>query len=631
MLILFTIINVFTLITTKRFLNLINNPIFKSVEQFRESMHDNTNDELIDISSGYERINPNDPDYFYIPVFGSSDIHGHYYPEKYEIGTLNYSKGGLDYLGKYINIIKSEFNNNFIYLDAGDLFQGGTESTETNGTIIVDFFNLMNLSASAFGNHEYDRGRTFIENRLKESKYPYLATNIYDKAKKSKQVFGENHFTSKIYTFKVPNDKKKLFFSEELTEIKVGVVGLTKYMERHQIAGAGFEDVEFLDYKAELVKEVELIRKDEKVKAVLLLSHIGMQCGEKNNLTLNLYKPSDNQELCSKDSDLYKLIDTLEPNLIDGIITGHSHKEVHHWFKEIPIISPVNNGFYANILYLAFNKNKNYQLEKEKVRIEGPVPICERIFSKSIKCEYVKVSEVEKYGELIEYKFHNVKIEAENSLQPIHDKYDSMYKNYTEYICEVIGTDSILTIESNGSFYLGNFMADIQRYITGADISIISYGNLRTDWYPGKIPKFKVKDLQPFGNTFCTIYMNGNEIKKAIKILQKGFKKYYITSGLKQILSKDKNGEYYLSDIKFFDGYKESDLAPDKEYLIVTNSFLVNGGDDFYKVLKWYTPRELKCDNRLDADIIETYLRDQKIIDISKYMDEKNPRIRFIE
>ena len=40
---------------------------------------------------------------------------------------------------KYINIIREEFDNKMLYLDGGDLFQGGLESTITNGSIIVDY------------------------------------------------------------------------------------------------------------------------------------------------------------------------------------------------------------------------------------------------------------------------------------------------------------------------------------------------------------------------------------------------------------------------------------------------------------------------------------------------------------
>ena len=440
-----------------------------------------------------------------------------------EIGNATYTKGGLDYLAKYINIIRDEFQNRFLYLDAGDIFQGGTESTVTNGEIILDYFNLINLNGSTFGNHEYDENRAFIEQKVKDAKFPFLATNIFDKIKNTKQAFGQNHFTSEIYTFTAPNDNKS---KNENFQIKIGVVGLTLKMEKNQIHGKGFEEIEFLNYKEELISEANKLRKENNVNAVILLSHIGSGCGIGNNLTLNMYKPTDVQESCDEESDIYTLINSLDEGIIDGIVTGHSHREVHHWINNIPIISPINNGLYANIMYLAFDRKNNYKLVKDKIRIEGPLPICEKVFKKDNKCELINKIELNDYLPLVEYKFHNVKIEKDPILQPIHNKYDEIYKNYSEIICTVIGTDDILTIEKNGSFYLGNIIADIYRYVTGSEISIVSNGNLRTSWSPGKIPRYKIKDLQPFRNNFCSFKMNGDEIKKMINIIQNGKKSF---------------------------------------------------------------------------------------------------------
>jgi len=42
---------------------------------------------------------------------------------------------------------------------------------------------------------------------------------------------------------------------------------------------------------------------------------------------------------------------------------------VHNWVNGIPIISPVNNGFYANIMYLAFDRKNNYKLVKDQTKI----------------------------------------------------------------------------------------------------------------------------------------------------------------------------------------------------------------------------------------------------------------------
>ena len=611
----------FIIINSIKLDNIINNLKIKDT-----NINNKIEEDLFEITD-YELINPKDPNYFYLPIFSSSDIHGHFYEEEFEVGNLTYSQGGLDYLAKYINIIKDEFQNRFIYLDAGDLFQGGTESTITNGEIILDYFNINNVNASTFGNHEYDYSREFLENKVKNAKFPFLATNIYDLNKKTKKVFGENHFTSKVYRFKIPNNKNKNIEDE----IKIGIVGLSMEMLDNKITGKGYEGIKFLNYKEELIKEANNLRKDEGVNAVVLLCHIGIGCGQGNNLTLNMYKPTDTQEECSRDSDLYKIINEIDEGIIDAVVTGHSHREVHHFIRNIPVISPINNGLYANIIYLAFDRNNNYKIVKEHNRIEGPLPICEKIFKQSLKCDFIKEKELDDYLPLINYTFHNVKIEKDPILKPIHDKYDEIYDKYNEKICSIVGTDNILTIESNGSFYLGNIMADMESFVTGADIVVISYGNLRTEWKPGRIPRYKVEDLLPFGNDLCTFNMNGEEIKKMMKIIQTGYKKYYVTHGVKQIMSKNKDGEYYLSSIKLFDGYKESEIVSEKEYLIAANNFLIGGGDDFNKVISWYKIKNLNCEYGQELDLLEKYLKNQQIVDVRKYLDDNNPRIRFID
>ena len=229
-------------------------------------------------------------------------------------------------------------------------------------------------------------------------------------------------------------------------------------LEKSQISGVGYENFIFKDYKNILEEEVKLLKEEKKVNAVVLFSHIWFFCGTGPdiNLNLNMYKPNDVQEKCSDDSGLTTLLNSLEEGLIDAVVTGHSHQEVHHWIKNIPIISPVNNGYYANIIYLAFDKNNNLKLVPSENRIEGPLPICGKIFDKTHRCENIKESELDQYLPLREYKFHGVKIEKDENLKYIHDNYDAIYFNYSETVCKIIGTDSELQRFSNGSFYLGN-------------------------------------------------------------------------------------------------------------------------------------------------------------------------------
>lgn len=532
----------------------------------------------------------------------------------------------MDYLAKYVNILRNEFQNNFLYLDAGDLFQGGTESSLTNGEIIMDYLNLIKVDAVAFGNHEFDEDRETLEQKVENSNFPFLTANMFDRNKDTKKAFGKNHLSSKIFTFEVPNINTKK------VQVKIGVIGLTMKRSKKQMSGSGYENIIFLDYKEELISEANKLKKENNVNAVILLSHILLECeGDTNDLVLKMYKPTDKQNLCDNTNDLYKLIDSLDEGIIDAVVTGHSHKQVHHWIKNIPIISPINNGLYSNVIYLAFDRRNNYKIVPNEARIEGPIPICEKVFQKSHNCEFIKPSDLGDLLPLVEYKFHNSKIEKDPVLKPIHDKYDNLYNAYKEKISTIIGTENTLKVEKNGNCYIGNIMADIQSSVTGAEISIVSYGNLRGELNPGKVPYYKIKDLLPYKTRICSFRMKGSEVKKMMKIIQSGRKKYYLVSGLKQVLAKNKKGEYYLSNVKLFNGIKEFEIISEREYLISTNDYLIKkGGNDFNKILNWYKPRSLNCNYGPDLEIANRYLRDQKVIDVRKFKDNNNPRIRFV-
>ena len=581
------------------------------------------NDDLKEIAN-YEWIRPEDEQYLYIPIISSSDIHGHFYPNQINLKKLNYSQGGLDYLAKYVNIIRKEFNNKMLYLDAGDLFQGGTEASITNGDIIIDYFNAIKLDGLTIGNHEFDYNKSFIEEKINKSNFPFIVANLYDNEKQTKNVFGKKQLTSKVYNFTYNISNKDV-------EIKIGVIGITLNLERNQITGHGYDNIIFKNYKDIIEAESKYLRNEQKVNSVILLSHVGFWCINQTqvNLQLNLYKSEDKQEEVDLESDIGKLVTSLEKGVIDAVVAGHSHLEAHHWIGDIPVISPVNYGLYANIVYLAFDKNNNFKIAPNKFRIEGPLPICEKVFEKNLRCESYTNSEVGQYLPLIEYKFHGVKIEKDEALNDIHLKYDEIYNNFTQIICNIIGTEQTLDISKNGSFYLGNIVANFLREYTNSQISIVGYSSLRTYWNPGFLRKFNVYDLLPFGNKLCTFYLRGKELKLSLKLLQTSKRKFYTIGGVKQVIVSEISGEH-LSSVKLYDGYQEEEICDDKYYLISADSYLSGGGDSFKIIMKYYNPKNLTCEYGVEADLLIKYLEDQEIVDVRKYLDEENPIIRFL-
>ena len=390
------------------------------------------------LNQHYERINPHDKNYIYIPIVGTDDIHGTFFPRvnKIKIGnkTLTYKTGGLEYIAKYINIIREEFGSNrVLYLDAGDFFQGGIESVLFDGEIMLDYFNLIGLNGSTIGNHEFDYSREWIESKIKKGKYKTLINNIMDNSSHKKYgALGENQEKSHLYEVNLNNGDT----------IKIGVIGLSFNMKNDkQLPNTWgnrdtWDNITFFSYMTELISESKKLR-EEGANAILILSHFVLVCNQTEAMKLDMYNKSTIQGECFRDDEdsvLYKLLDNLPPGIIDGIIGGDTHMEMHHWEKNIPMMSVPKNSRYLNIMYLPFLKGNDgkYSLVNEQIKIEGPLPACEKIFKNSKNCELISSNEFEQVGELISYSWHGIKIETDEIVKPIYDKYYERFKEYAE-------------------------------------------------------------------------------------------------------------------------------------------------------------------------------------------------------
>ena len=131
----------------------------------------------------------------------------------------------------------------------------------------------------------------------------------------------------------------------------------------------------------------------------------------------------------------------------------------------------------------------------------------------------------------------------------------------------------------------------------------------------------------------------GYEVKKIFKILQKGGKGYYPTSGVRTIV-KSKPSKKVIST-KLFDGYIEKDIEDNKTYTIASSDFCfpletdLIGGDDFKDVYKFFRPRNGKYISvgkyNNSRDIFIEYLRNIDYLQKEKYLNPNNPRLIIFE
>ena len=586
--------------------------------------NDNQYEDIINLDPGVSLPKYDDENYFYIPIIHTNDIHGSFYPKKILLpSSKSYSIGGLEYLGKFISIMSKEWKDRLLYFDAGDQFQGGIEGYISKGKIMMDFFNKMNMKYATIGNHEYDFGIDFMKSYMSSSQFDWVLDNV-------------KNLTSNNYIF-FPNQKKSQII--DIEGYKIGIIGLST-LETSYTTTTDISDLKYEEYER-IIKSESMRLKEQGANAVLVLAHIGLYCkGDIDDIKLE-YKMRDintKQAECRKTDEAYILLKELNTNIIDAFFAGHKHDVTHNWINGIPVISNDRNAKYAQIIYLSFDK-KTKKLVNNKIVIEGPLPICEKIFKDKKICDLSVITEDQEklYGDLVLFNFHGQKIEKESIITEIGQKYQNLFDIYDKDFL----TKTYDHFESSKNFEnnLGNLYSEFLRHITGSDISVVNPGSFRTPLYRGNISNATIYSFDPFGNRIVKFYAFGWEVKKIFKNLQKGSKGFYPSSGLKMTVKSFPTKK--LLKIKLFDGINEKEIENDKYYSIASTEFCfpfegnAKGGDDFRKIYEWFKPRNpeyIQFNNyNLSRDLLINYLRNIKELKGSIFYDKNKERMRVVQ
>ena len=571
---------------------------------------------------------PNNSDIYYIPIIHTNDIHGSFYPKKILLPDNEmYSIGGLEYLGKYASIMSEEWGERFLYFDTGDQFQGGIEGYISQGNIMMDFFNTLKVKKSVFGNHEFDYGIPFLKEYMDKANFDWIIDNV------------KNTTTGKYITF--PKQKKSMIIEagDNNFKVKLGIIGLAT-KETIASTNTKIDDLFFDDY-VKIIEEESNKLKAKGANAIIVIGHLGLYCRNDPDEIKLEYKYRDiklNQSHCRETDEAYKLLHKLKNNTIDILLAGHRHDVTHHWVNGFPVMSNDRNGKYAQIVYLPFDR-KTKELINDKIVFEGPLPVCEKIFSIKKICDLPVITneEYEKYGKLKKFKFHNKLIEKDSTITNIANNYSDLFNEYDRDV--LTHTEEHFEGSKEHETNMGNFYTDFLRHISGADIALINGGAFRTPFYRGNITNATVYSFDPFGNDIVKFQAYGKEIIRMLRQLQSSDKGFYPTSGLRMTVRK--NPSKKLLSIKLWDGYNEEDIDDERLYTIVSNDFCFPlepdevGGDDFAKVYEWFRPRNpsyISINNfNSTRDVLINYMRNIYELKGSKYYDENNLRMRVVD
>ena len=169
---------------------------------------------------------------------------------------------------------------------------------------------------------------------------------------------------------------------------------------------------------------------------------------------------------------------------------------------------------------------------------------------------------------------------------------------------QLIGSSAKVLSKQQPESTLGNFIADVihdqaEVYIgMPSDLTVINYGGLRVDYLPaGDWTIGNIFELMPFDNMLVMIEIKGSVLKEFLALIaHKGG--WPVSRHLKMTIH-DKKVVNAILDNKV--------IEDDKIYKLVTNDYLVSGGDNctFFIGSKQYPT------GKFIRDVIVDYIRSQ--------------------
>jgi len=185
------------------------------------------------------------------------------------------TRGGLARVMTLKKQIAQESPNTLLLL-AGDTISPSVESITYRGSQMIDAWNVLGVDYATFGNHEFDYGPATLLDRMRESRFKWLAANVLDRA------------TGKTFGGTDP------YVIREFQGVRVGIFGLV-LPETKSTSRPG-PDVEFAGACETAQRLIPQIR-NEGAKVIVALTHLSMR----------------------EDKELARCAD------VDVIIGGHEH------------------------------------------------------------------------------------------------------------------------------------------------------------------------------------------------------------------------------------------------------------------------------------------------------------------
>lgn len=457
----------------------------------------------------------------------------------YEIAPLANGKiGGMARVATLKKRLKAKDPNTFALL-AGDFLSPsllGTikhEGKRIKGKQMVEAMNSAGIDLVTFGNHEFDIKEEELQERLNESKFTWISSNVRHKTKEGKiEPFAVNNTP-------IPNTHIINIKDTDGTSAKIGVIGLTLPANKAEYVWYG-------DVDSAATASYNYLK--DKTDFIIAITHLNM---------------SEDLQLSAK-----------MPN-VKLAMGGHEHNNMMQKFKNLTVTKADANAKTAYVHTINFNKatpNLGISFQSKLMNIDELVP--QDPETKAVVDKWMNIG------------YENMKAQGFNADEIVMTLPTSKTLDGRE--------QTIRNQPAEFPQMIAQAMSAIAPKSVGA---ILNSGSIRIDdELSGKITQYDILRSLPFGGGIVEVEMKGTLLKKILTIGNAnkgsgGFLQY------DKIKYDDASKQWQLAKKTNRDSIVAYNPIQDTEtYRIAISDFLLTGGEKGLDFLTKDNPEISKID-----------------------------------
>ncbi len=549
-----------------------------------------------------------------LTLVGTNDWHGWVMGQSDTYKNGDIKAGGAPTFAAYLKILREDNPGGVVLVDAGDLFQGTLMSNNTEGSVVIDAFNLLGFDAAAIGNHEFDYGPVgpisaatqpdmdpfgALKARLAQARFPMLSANIYVESTGLRPSW-------------LPGDGTVLI---ERKGVKIGIIGLTTPQTPSTTLPINVASLRFSPMPPETLGAAQRLR-ERGAELVIAVVHAGGRCGD-------CTKPHDVSTCDLYTGEVFELLNSLPPGTLDAVVAGHTHAQISHFVNGTPVMESFALGRFFGLTELYVDP-VTHKVVKDLTTIHSGVEICETQDQISHSCDSRRVRPHADVVKPEAVTFRGQTITADENVLVAMRPAEKRLQELQE---QELGLSVPSTFGRNyeNESALGSLVADSMRDMIKADIAIMNPGGLRADLKKGPLKYGAVFEVFPFDNTVATVEVSGEQLERMLAAAFGSRKGVFQVSGL----------EVKLDRCPAPDRFKGATLSggkpieKDKHYKVVMPDFLARGGDGLGPFLNTIDPGQVDLGERRGNNIrdeLVTYWQEHR----EAFQQPKSGRVAFL-